>query len=153
MTEHRMTSSFRFKWRGMSSCLVFCYVAVSAVVIGCDQSAEGRIKQYFDVHAKGEATTTQIREAILNKVPLGATPQQVYDFLDKAGIGSNLHSRYYKLDDPDPDNLRPPNTVLVRIDYVNRPWRLVYVSYGIGFTFDQNKKLLDVKVGRGLTGL
>ena len=119
---------------------------------GCTPSAETRIKKHFGIEVRGEPSETQIRTAVLAKLPVGTPADQIYAYLDKAGFAEGSKSVYYKPRE-EPVNHANTNEIWCSIDYANRPWRLIYVSYGVNFQLDASGCLTNVVIGRGLTGM
>ena len=124
---------------------------VCLVLTGCTPSAENQIKRQFGIRVQGEATEEQIRTAVLERLPLGTRADRIYAYLDRVGFASGTKSQYYKPGE-EPVNHANTNAIWCIIDYANRPWRLVYVSYGVDFELDASGALTNVTVGRGLTG-
>jgi hypothetical protein len=101
---------------------------------------------------RGEATEDQIRAAVLDKLPVGTHATNIYAYLNNAGFAPGTKSEYFKPGE-EPVNHSNTNAIWCSIGYANRPWRFVYVSYGLCFELDATGTLSNVIVSRGLTGM
>jgi hypothetical protein len=101
-------------------------------------------RQYFQLPDGKELTPESARQALLTKIRLGAPEQEVYEFLKKAGIGSDRLSSFYPAD--------KDGVIVCRIEFDRESPRVVKESYGVFFMLDQQRRLKDVKVEKWLTG-
>lgn len=123
--------------------LMLC-ILLSAVACEGASSATERFRQYFQLPDGKELTPESARQALLTKIRLGAPEQEVYEFLKKAGIGSDRLSSFYPAD--------KDGVIVCRIEFDRESPRVVKESYGVFFMLDQQRRLKDVKVEKWLTG-
>jgi hypothetical protein len=81
---------------------------------------------------------------ILNQVRVGTPEDEIYQFLDRNGVGKDGLSSYYRADER--------GEIVCRVEYdVNAPG-LVKESFGVFLKLDRERKLKEVKTQRWLTG-
>jgi len=122
--------------------LLLCILLTAVACEG--SSATERFRQHFKLAEEKELTPESARQALLTKIHPGAAEQEVYEFLKKAGIGSDGLSSFY-----------PANTegvIVCRIEFDRESPGVVKESYGVFFLLDQQRRLRDVKVEKWLTG-
>jgi len=102
------------------------------------------LRKYFQLEGRTELTPEAARRALLMKIPPGAAEQEVYEFLKRAGIGSDGLSSFYPAD--------KDGVITCRIEFDRQSPGVVMESYGVFFLLDQQRRLKDVKVEKWLTG-
>jgi hypothetical protein len=115
------------------------------VVAGCRaDSAEQRLRQYFELPAGVSSDTLALSAAILNQLQRGTPEEQIAATLRSHGVGRDSLSRYYPPIDSD--------TGIVRVEHDSRGANIVVKSYGVRLVFDSSRKLSSVSVSEWLTG-
>lgn len=123
--------------------LILC-VALTAVACEKGSSATERFRRYFQLAEVRDLTPESARQALLAKMPPGSSEQHVYEFLKKAGIGSDGLSSFYLAD--------KEGTIVCRIEFDRKSPGVVQESYGVFFLLDKQRRLKDVRVEKWLTG-
>jgi hypothetical protein len=123
--------------------LTLCILLTAAVCDGASSATE-RFRRYFQLADGKELTPDSARQALLAKVRPGAAEQEVYEFLKRAGIGSDGLSSFYPAD--------KEGVIVCRIEYDRQSPGVVKESYGVFLLLDQQRRLKDVKVEKWLTG-
>lgn len=92
-----------------------------AAVLGCGSSAEKRLKRHFKISKKGYMDVEQLRIAVLDVVPFGTEEQEIYGFLDDAGVGEDKFSSYHRLNSSPFNN---PTSIIcvVHYDHLSSPF-------------------------------
>ncbi len=123
--------------------LILC-ILLSAVACEGASSATERFRQYFQLAEGRELTPESARQALLTKIRPGSSEQEVYEFLKRAGIGSDGLSSFYPAD--------REGVIVCRIEFDRGSSGVVKESYGVFFLLDEQRRLKDVKVEKWLTG-
>ena len=119
-------------------------ILLTAVACEGASSATERFRKYFQLADGKELTPESGRQALLAKIRPGAAEQEVYEFLKRAGIGSDGLSSFYPAD--------KDGVIVCRIEYDRLSPGVVKESYGVFFLLDQQRRLKDVQVEKWLTG-
>jgi hypothetical protein len=119
-------------------------ILLTAVACEGASSATERFRQYFHLADARELTPESARQALLTKIRPGVAEQEVYEFLKRAGIGSDGLSSFYPAD--------KDGVIVCRIEFDRESPGVVKESYGVFFLLDQQRRLKDVKVEKWLTG-
>jgi hypothetical protein len=109
-------------------------------------SATVRLKRHFRLTAAEMESDATIRDALLRKLPVGSSREEVLRFLTGAGLGEEGHSRFRESVDP-----KDPGFSCMFDDH-GFPFRLVTEQYWVGLPFDDGKRLKDILVQNSLTG-
>jgi len=116
-------------------------------LIGCGQrpqsEAELRLRHYFDLPKT--ASLQSKPSPLLTKLPIGTPEAEIYDFLDKSGVGKDGLSSYYRAG--------KRGEITCRVEYDAKSPELVKESFGVFLLLDDDRKLLSARVERWLTGL
>ncbi len=119
-------------------------LALASLLMTACNSADDRLRTYFDIPKSATLNEGTIRDAILLKIPLLTPERVVRQKLLELGIGKDKLSGYYG---PDKDRKS-----VVRIEYDPNSFNVVSRHYGIHLTYDAEMKLHDVVVSIWLTG-
>jgi hypothetical protein len=123
--------------------LMLCLLLTAVACEGASSATE-RFRRHFQLADGKELTPESARQALLTKIRLGAAEQEVYEFLKRAGIGSDGLSSFYPAD--------KDGVIVCRIEFDRKSTGVVKESYGVFFLLDQQRRLKDVKVEKWLTG-
>ncbi len=95
---------------------------------------------------KGTALTSEnIRAAVLNKIPINTSEQNIYKILKEMKIGEDKRTSFYPANDK--------GRIVCRFEYSPWDFKLVHKHYGILFQLDKKRFLEDVIVDEWLTGM
>lgn len=109
-----------------------------------DPTAQYRLIDYFELNEIREFTPESARTALLSKMPVGTQETEIYDFLNKKGIGKDNLSSFHPADGRD--------QIVCRIEYDPNLPGLVKKHFGIFFLLDEEKKLRDIRIKPWVTG-
>ena len=127
---------------------VMTAVQLSLVVLltGCNAQGEleQRTRRYFEMSPSQQVSMTTIRAAILSRVPLGSSANDVHRYLEARGIGKDGLSSHHPVNDT--------GEIVCRIEYNPKTLDVVKKSFGVIFAMDANGKLRDIEVKEWLTG-
>jgi hypothetical protein len=115
----------------------------AVLIAGCGVPADTRLRRHFNIES-GELTSQTIRDHLLRDLPLGASQEQVCEYLWSHGIGADPYSSY---------DVQDSNIVCsIRYDpnHVSLSWS--EKEYLIRFTTDGENRLMAIEVGEVLTG-
>ena len=120
------------------------------LLAGCDPQAdlEQRTRRYFEMPASQHVNAVTIRSAILSGTPLGSSPEQVYAYLERRGIGKDGLSAYYPL-----NYLGAKDKIVCLIGYNPKTLGVVKNKFSVFFLMDRDQKLQDIQVQEWHTGL
>jgi hypothetical protein len=110
---------------------------------GNGNSAEKRVRKHFAIAESEVVNQKTIRSAILAKLPVGSSEEQVKSFLKKSGIGEDNLSAYYPLE---------KGRITCRIEFDPNSGWIVHKHYGIFFMMDEKKCLKEVSIEVWFTG-
>ena len=140
-----------FDWPLFPRQIVF-YFLIGLFLVGCvshynwtDQ--EQKIRQYFDMRPSQDVSGTTIQSAISESLPRGSSSAEVYNYLEKHGIGKDRFSHYDKLSNGEiicRVNI-PTSKILGQI--------IVVKNYIIIFAIGSDDYLKGIEVKEGFTGL
>jgi len=111
--------------------LLLCIVLTAVACEGAS-SATDRFRQYFQLGEGRELAPGSAREALLAKIPRGSSEQEVYEFLKKAGIGSDGLSSFYPAD--------KYGVIVCRIEFDRKSAGVVKESYGVFFLLNEQRQ-------------
>ncbi|HSB10971.1 MAG TPA: hypothetical protein VLM38_15900, partial [Blastocatellia bacterium] len=114
------------------------------LLITCGQKsqseAELRLRHYFDLP---RAASFQSKPSLLlTKLPIGTPEEEIYDFLDKSGVGNDGLSSYYRAGERD--------EIICRVEYHVKAGGLVKESFGVFLQLDNDRRLKSAKIERWL---
>jgi hypothetical protein len=116
-------------------------------VAGChsqsQSEAEIRLRQYFQVPA--EVSLESNPSPILKHIPIGTPETDIYRVLDQDGIGKDGLSSYYRAGER--------GEIVCRVEYDVKTPGLVKESFVIFLLLDADRKLVEARVRKDLTGL
>jgi len=81
---------------------------------------------------------------VLKQIPIGTPENDIYRVLDRAGIGKDGLSSYYRADER--------GEIVCRVEYDVKTPGLVKESFVIFLMLDADRKLIEVRIRRDLTG-
>jgi hypothetical protein len=81
---------------------------------------------------------------ILTQIVIGTPENEVYQFLDRNGLGKDGLSSYYRAGER--------GEIVCRVEYDVKSLGLVKESFGVFLSLDQDRKLTGVRIQRWLTG-
>jgi hypothetical protein len=110
-----------------------------------ENTADERIRAHFGISKAVHLSQSSIREAVLQKIPIGTPELAIRQRLKDIGIGSNSLSHYYPIE--------KNRKATIRVEYDPNTLDVVKKHYGIQLSFDSEMKLNDVMVDIWLTGL
>jgi len=127
----------------MKLCLVICFVALIAGCASRQQSeAELRLRRYF--HIANDIALESKPSPLLSTLPVGTPEKEIYRFMDDNSIGKDGMSSYY------PAGER--GEIVCRVEYDLKPPNWVKESFVVLLRLDDERKLREIVVLRGLTG-
>jgi hypothetical protein len=124
--------------------MMLCVILLPTVACEGASSATERFRKHFQLAEGKDLTPESARQALLTKIRPGAAEHDVYEFLKKAGIGTDGLSSFYPAD--------KQGVIVCRIEFDRTSPALVKESYGVFFLLDDQHRLKDVKVEKWLTG-
>lgn len=107
-------------------------------------SADARLRGYFDIPKSVSLNEVTIRDAILRKIPLGTPEPVIRQKLSAFGIGKDKLSGYHASD--------KDRKAVIRIEYDPNSMNIVSRHYGVHLSYDGAMRLQDVVVNIWLTG-
>ena len=127
----------------MKLSLVICLIALSAGCASRPQSeAELRLRRYF--HITNDVALESKPCPLLSTLAVGTPEKEVFAFLDENGVGKDGMSSYY------PAGER--GEIVCRVEYDLKSPGLVKESFVVLLRLDEERKLREIIVLRGLTG-
>ena len=108
-------------------------------------TAEARVRAYLGIPRSVKLNEGIVREALLLKIPLGTSAQQVAEKLSASGIGKDKLSAYLP---PDANGKGS-----IKIDFDPKTFGFVKTSYFIPLIFTPDMRLAAVEVKSWRTGL
>ena len=126
--------------------LIALSLATSPLLSGCTETntAEARVRAYLEIPQSVKLNERTVREALLLKIPIGTSAQQVAEKLSAAGIGKDKLSSYIA---PDANG-----KASIKIDYDPQTFGIAKTSYFIPMVFTPEMTLADVEVKAWRTG-
>ena len=125
------------------------YLAIFAFILmglpACSEYAENEVREKFDMPINKSLSERNIEEAVIRKMPLGTSENDIYKDLEELGFGEDNLSSFYRAD--------KNSEIVARIEYDPDEFGFVKKSYGIIFKLDANRHLKGVKVHEWFTGL
>ena len=116
------------------------------LLIGCAQrpqsEAELRLRHYFDLPQT--ASLQSKPSPAFTKLPIGTPEEEIYDFLDKSGIGKDGLSSYHRAGER--------GEIGCRVEYDVKSPGLVKESFGVFLLLDDGRNLKSARIERWLTG-
>ena len=123
---------------------VFGIVLLVAGTIACSSDhPEQRIHKYFGI--RPSTNTAQLRQDLLRAVPIGTTEQQLYDRFRRSRISDDRLASWYPAD--------ASGVVVFRTGMDTRHLNVVFKEYIILFHLGTDRRLQNIEVKEGLTGL
>ena len=121
-------------------------ISLIILLVGCthhsQSEAEVRLRRYFQI--SGDEDLGSKPSPLLSKLPVGTPEKEVYEFLDKNGVGEDGMSSYY------PAGER--SEIVCRVEYDLKSPEPVKEHFGIQLRLDDERKLREIIVRRWLTG-
>jgi len=107
-------------------------------------SADDRLRTYFDIPTSAILNESTIRNAILLKIPINTPESVVRQKLSEIGIGKDKLSGYFGSD--------KDRKAVISIGLDSHSYKIVHRHYGVHLTYDDEMKLHDVVISMWLTG-
>jgi hypothetical protein len=110
-----------------------------------DPLAQYRFMDFFHLPEVEDFSASSARSSLLTKIQVGSTEKEVYEFLDRSGIGSDGLSSYVRVEED--------RAIICRVEYDPNYPGFVKRHFGVLFLLDQEGRLKDIQVKAWLTGL
>lgn len=120
-------------------------VLLGMVLWMINPSASVRLKRHFRLTGREMESEASIRAALLQKLPIGSSREEIVRFLTDAGLGREGHSRFTESADPKIPGYFCSFDAGVTFDLVSE-------EFWIGLPLDEERRLKDIRVKRMLTG-
>ena len=104
--------------------------------------AETRLRKYFQLSPNVMLESKP--SPILKQISFGTPENEIYQFLDRNGVGKDGLSSYYRAGER--------GEIVCRVEYDVKSPGFVKESFGVFLSLDQERKLTDVRIQRWLTG-
>ncbi len=119
--------------------------AIPVIIAVFWDTGDNSLRTYFDIPRWVSLNQSEIRSAVLRKIPLGTPEPLVRQEVNQLGIGSNRWSGYYNTD--------YSRKAKIRIESDPNAFQITARSYDIYLIYDSKMKLCDVSVDICLTRL
>jgi hypothetical protein len=107
-------------------------------------STQKKVRQYLEMPAYVGPVPEHVRSAIIARVPLGSSRQNVQDFLSSRGIGKDGDSSC--------EEGAVDGVIICSVGAQNHAWQPIREIYTFSFEFDSDQRLRGVEVRSRVAG-